>query len=219
MRIVHMSDTHGNTVTPCEIPTGEFFVHSGDFTRFGKEQEVREFAAFVGRLSHKHKIVVAGNHDAACEGDYRWTAQAFRTQGVHYLQDSSVELEGVKFWGSPYTPVFRDWFFMVERGGPAKKKWSVIPEDTDVLVTHGPPYMKLDRGRSVLPLGCEELAKAVERVKPRLHLFGHVHPTRGVVEDEYTVYVNSAACDGLNYLVEDPHVIEYDIVQGVLQVD
>jgi Icc-related predicted phosphoesterase len=93
-----------------------------------------------------------------------------------YLENSGTELLGLKFWGSPVQPEFNNWAFNVARGAAIRRYWQMIPESTDVLVTHGPPFGVLDKSLPSTPhLGCEELAKAIEQIRPQLNIFGHIH--------------------------------------------
>jgi predicted phosphohydrolase len=116
MRVVAVSDTH--TFEPeLQVPDGDVLIHAGDFTIEGSVSEVSHFCAWLHKQSHRHKIVVAGNHDWLFERSPR-QAQAFieNVPGTHYLQDSAVEIEGITFYGSPWQPRFCDWAFNVERG-------------------------------------------------------------------------------------------------------
>ncbi len=194
MRIVCLSDTH-HQHDRLVVPPGDVLVHAGDFTRRGAESDVRAFDAWLGGLPHRHKIVIAGNHDFCFE--LNPAARAWMTNAI-YLQDEAVTLEGVRFWGSPWQPRFYDWAFNLDRGEPLRRVWSRIPSGTDVLITHGPPYGILDatdRGEAV---GCEELLLAIRRVCPRLHVFGHIHEGYGEQTVDGTHFVNASNCD-LNY--------------------
>jgi len=101
-----------------------------------------------------------------------------------YLENSGVEIDGVKFWGSPWQPEFFNWAFNLPRGRRLAEIWALIPDDTEVLITHTPPYGILDRVDSGEHVGCEDLRRALQRVKPKVHVFGHIHEDRGVVEQK-----------------------------------
>jgi hypothetical protein len=108
------------------------------------------------------------------------------------LENSGVTIDNIRFWGSPYSPEFLDWAFMYHRGSGARY-WDLIPLDLDVLITHGPPFGILDQiAPGEMHLGCEELLKAVEEKKPRVHLFGHIHGGAGTFENEVTRFANAA---------------------------
>ncbi|HOD33276.1 MAG TPA: metallophosphatase domain-containing protein [Holophaga sp.] len=213
MRIVCLSDTHGFH-DQIQVPEGDLLIHAGDLTTTGSEEEVRTVAAWLDRLPHRWKLVIAGNHDRFFEWLPEY-APAYLPAGVIYLQDSGVEIEGLRFWGSPWQPWFCDWAFnLPRRGAKLREKWNLIPLDTDVLITHGPPHGILDevRGRMTAwgpseegsgPLGCEELAIRLATVKPRLHVFGHIHDGFGFIKKENTTHVNASVCNE-DYLPVNP---------------
>jgi Icc-related predicted phosphoesterase len=166
-RIICVSDTHGQHAG-LPLPDGDILIHAGDFMTYGNSP---------------HKIVIAGNHDRLFES-HPIPARALITNAI-YLKDSGVEVEGLKFWGSPVQPPFNNWAFNVQRGAPIRKHWDKIPMGTDVLATHGPPFGILDQSRPMTDhLGCEELAEVVEKVAPRLHFFGHIHGGHGRVRGD-----------------------------------
>jgi hypothetical protein len=122
------------------------------------------------------------------------TARAL-IQHATYLEDSEVVIEGLRIWGSPWQPAFFDWAFNLPRGPALRAKWQKIPTGVDILLTHGPPQGILDvvpRGDAV---GCEELRAELSRIRPRLHVFGHIHHAYGQLEADGTRYVNAAICD------------------------
>jgi hypothetical protein len=111
--------------------------------------------------------------------------------GIVYLQDSGITISGARFWGSPWQPAFNDWAFNLPRGKALAQKWARIPDDTDVLIPHGPPAGFGDQtGYAGNRTGCEDLLVAVERVKPRMHLFGHIHDAGGVWQHGETLIAN-----------------------------
>ena len=185
MRIVAIADTHGFT-NDLTVPDGDVFVHAGDLCRSGDLGELRDAAAWIAALPHRRKIVVAGNHDWAfvrCPDDARALFDI-------YLEDSGVTLDGVRFWGSPWQPAFHDWAFNLPRGAPLAAKWANIPSALDVLITHGPPAGIGDRTPVAGRTGCADLRRRVAEVRPRLHLFGHIHQDGGVWHEHGTVFAN-----------------------------
>lgn len=200
MRIVAISDTHGfhDALT---LPEGDLLVHAGDWSRRGSEEESRAFLAWLGRQPHRDKVLVAGNHDWFFQREPA-AARALIPPGVTWLQDEGATLGGVRLWGSPWTPEFCQWAFMLPRGGALRARWERIPTGTDVLITHGPPYGHGDAARLTerLPpraVGCLELLLAVRRVRPRLHVFGHIHEGHGTSRSDElqdTVFLNAAVC-------------------------
>jgi predicted phosphodiesterase len=199
-RLVVLSDTHGFH-DRLVVPDGDVVVHAGDFCDSGSEAEARSFAAYFLALPHRHKVLVAGNHDRCLERDADLGERLF--PGCHYLLDRGVELAGLRFWGAPWQPWFFDWAFNLPRGEPLRAKWALIPAGVDVLVTHGPPYGVLDRVTSGALQGCEELALAIDRVRPRLHLFGHIHESYGWERRAGTLHVNASSC-GVRYASVNP---------------
>lgn len=190
MRICCISDTHGQ-YRRVSVPKCDLLIHAGDITGFGFKDEVLDFNDWLGSLPVTHKVVIAGNHD----GWFFNKTEELLTNGI-YLENSPVKIDGLTIYGSPMTPTFGDWYFMADRGEDIKKYWDKI-EMCDILVTHGPSYGVLDsiKNREHNHLGCEELAKAVKQVKPRLHVFGHIHSSHGQVRTGKTICVNASVLD------------------------
>jgi predicted phosphohydrolase len=190
MRIVAVADTHLFT-DELLVPDGDVFVHAGDLCRAGSLDELRAAAAWIARLPHTHKLVIAGNHDWAFQ---REPEAARRVLGAcaTYLEDSEVTIAGLRFWGSPWQPAFHDWAFNLPRGAALAAVWAKIPPGLDVLVTHGPPQGIGDLVGEGLPgrEGCAELKRRIAEVRPRLHMFGHIHQDGGAWEVGGTLYAN-----------------------------
>ncbi len=187
MRLTLISDTHG---THPGLPSGDVLIHCGDITHFGEFAELKEQAAWLKSLPFKHVILVPGNHDVCCETLMnKGMEPALREKlfgKIHYLRDSGVTLEGVRFWGSPWIPPYAGGFNAGRQD--RLRRWNLIPDGTDVLVTHGPPLGILDGGT-----GCAPLLDAVKRIKPRIHAFGHVHCEGGKTTTvDGTRFVNCA---------------------------
>lgn len=207
LRIVAISDTH-NMHDMVMVPDGDILIHAGDFTNQGTPEEIERFNAFLAELPHRYKVVIAGNHDFAFERTPE-EARAMLTSCI-YLQDEAVTIEGLKIYGSPWQPEFMDWAFNLPRGEPLREKWALIPEDTQVLVTHGPPAGHGDVLCSGLAVGCQDLREAVERVRPQLHIFGHIHEGHGITQNEYTSFINASSCDESYEPFNPPVVIELE---------
>lgn len=212
MRIVCIGDTHG-LHRKLTVPEAEILIHAGDFMAQGRAiEEIDDFNDWLGALPHRHKVVVAGNHDLLFESCPK-LAKACLSNAV-YLEHAGAILQGIRFWGCPVTPVLPYMAFAVERGAASRKYWDKIPLGTDVLVTHGPPFGILDK-EDILGshMGCEQLAKAVQRVQPKLHVFGHVHGSYGrEVGPHGTCFVNCAALD--RDTLRSPIVIECEPERG-----
>lgn len=215
MRIVCISDTH-NCNEEIAVPDGDVLIHAGDATTVGSVEQLRAFNRWFAVLPHKHKVFVAGNHDWLFEKDND-LARRLLDPSIVYLQDSSAEIDGLKIYGSPWQPRFFDWAFNLNRGYELAEKWSLIPDDIDVLITHGPPYGILD----LVPrqgwdenTGCEELRKRVEQIaangRLKLHVFGHIHCGYGVHEEFGVKFVNASTCDEQYNATQPPIVIDLD---------
>lgn len=196
MRLVCISDTH-NSHKGLRLPEGDILIHAGDATSQGLTLETERFLGWFSAQPHRYKIFVAGNHDWLFQRHPEMAAQLLAAHpDITYLQDSGIEIEGVKFWGSPWQPWFHDWAFNLPRGGSAIREiWNKIPISTEVLITHGPPHGILDQVRGGTHLGCEELKLRLAAVRPRVHVFGHIHDAYGVARSNTAVYVNGCSCD------------------------
>lgn len=195
MRFICISDTHMSH-RGFSLPYGDILIHAGDATSTGTPDEVDRFLHWFAAQSHPHKILIAGNHDWLYQKDpVKASSLLEKHPGITYLQDSGVEIEGVKFWGSPWQPWFLDWAFNLPRkGSRLREVWNQIPIDTDVLITHGPPHGVLDQVHGGEHLGCEELKIRLAAVRPRIHLFGHIHDGYGVAQSKLTTYINACTC-------------------------
>lgn len=195
MKIVCMSDTHWQLAYVKNVPDGDVLIHAGDFLGRGTHIELINFNNWLGEQPHKHKIVVAGNHDWVCEQDPSLAAQTL--SNAKYLCDSAVEIDGVLFYGTPYQPAYYDWAFNLPRGSEElKAKWARIPDETNVLITHTPPHGILDRANDQIKTGDKDLLRRiVELTDLRLHAFGHIHESYGIYSDHGLTFVNAAVCD------------------------
>jgi len=207
MRIVCLSDTHCQT-NSIDVPDGDVLIVAGDVCLSGRMHELQQFDEFLGQLPHKHKLFVAGNHDIPFDCFTTEKAATLLKNATCYLESSSIEIEGVKLWGSPWQPEFFNWAFNLPRGPRLAEIWAQIPNDTDVLVTHTPPYGILDRVDSGEHVGCEDLRRALQRVKPKVHVFGHVHEDRGVMELNGTTFINACICNERYMAVHQPIVFD-----------
>ncbi len=187
MRIVAVADTH-LFHDELVVPDGDVFVHAGDMCQSGDLDELRHALDWIRSLPHRTKVIIAGNHDFAF-AEHPREARAL-ADGFVYLQDSGTTIDGVSFWGSPWQPEFNDWAFNLPRGPALADKWALIPDQVDVLVTHGPPFGIGDHGPVAGRLGCEDLLARVKVVRPKLHMFGHIHQDGGVWRHGETLFAN-----------------------------
>lgn len=196
MRIVALADTH-LAHEGLDVPDGDVLVHAGDLLQLGCVDELARAVDFFGRLPHRTKVIVAGNHEVCLE---RRPEEARKLlEGFVYLQDSAVTIDGRVFYGSPWQPKFRIWAFGAERGPELASKWAQIPHGVDVLVTHGPPRGFGDRivWKDVeRHVGCSDLLARVREIRPSLHLFGHIHQDPGMWKDGATTFANVTTAEG-----------------------
>jgi predicted phosphohydrolase len=211
MRIVAVADTHLFT-EDIVIPEGDIFVHAGDMCRRGDLEELERAASWIASLPHRHKIVIAGNHDGLFAQDPPAARALFSS--FHYLEDAELALEGLRFYGSPWQPEFNDWAFNLPRGEPLAAVWRKIPHGIDVLITHGPPEGIGDRSGMDARAGCADLLARVIEVAPRLHLFGHIHQDGGVWTRGSTLFANVTTWE----CERPPTVIDID-ARGVTPIE
>lgn len=218
-RWVTISDTHGKHRALSEnnmLPDGDVLLHAGDLTNVGEVKQISDFCDWMSELTqYKHKIVIAGNHDLTLDEDSYYPelckrfhfgkrkndeeARRLMRTSPHftYLEDATVEnIFGYNVYGSPWQPEFCNWAFNLKRGAECDKIWDKIPTETDILLTHGPP---LGYGDLCLPgkhrAGCLELLNQIEgRIKPLVHVFGHVHEGYGVTTNGVTTFINASTC-------------------------
>lgn len=230
MKIVSISDTHtlhkGVTIPECDV-----LIHSGDISTRGYKQEIINFLEWFSVQPSIHKILISGNHDFFF--DSQWKAfHSTDSQGnrhekivtsdqeikdllalypnIIYLNDSGVTIDGVNFWGSPVQPWFHDWAFNRQRGEELKKHWDLIPDNTNVLITHGPPFgygdYVLQTGQKV---GCDELLKKIRTLKElKLNQFGHIHQGYGVYEDGGVKFINASILNEDYRIANKPIITE-----------
>lgn len=211
MRIVCISDTHlVHATSEVHVPDGDLLIHAGDATYMGNLDEIRQFNAWLSAFPHEHKIFVAGNHDWAFQLEPA-KARALLSPEIIYLEDSETRVGGLRIYGSPWQPEFMDWAFNLERGEPLRQKWRQIPTGIDILITHGPPFGILDCTVTGDETGCHDLlAEVTTRIRPKLHLFGHIHEDYGLRSVDDITFVNSCIVDEAYTLANEPIVIELD---------
>lgn len=221
MRIVAVSDTHTFERDLGTLPDGDVFIHAGDLLRFGTLEELRPVATWIHELPFRHKIVVAGNHDWCFIRDREAALRELGSE-ITYLEDSGTTIDGVSFWGSPWQPEFGNWAFNLPRGSALTDRWDLIPTETDILITHGPPLGFGDRPLVPSREGCEDLLRAVRRVNPSLHLFGHIHQDGGFWRDGKTCFANVTTWESdrrstvIDYVPESQQIKVVDIPENGL---
>lgn len=240
MRIVCISDTHSlHGGMSHEIPSGDVLIHAGDVSNMGTQRDVEEFVYWYMNLKgFDTKIFIAGNHDWAFEnhryphhsGEYEWYYNLMYEENlsqsdVVYLEDSGFTIESpefkrpVKFWGSPWQPEFYNWAFNLPRlGDDLKRYWDMIPTDTDVLITHGPPNgfgdLVNNWRQPNMNVGCELLRNRIEEINPLVSVFGHIHEGYGVELGNKTLFVNASICNPGYSPINKPIIIDLQEVYG-----
>jgi Icc-related predicted phosphoesterase len=215
--VVCLSDTHLKHAA-IAVPRGDVLLHAGDCTKRGTRSELEAFLRWYGAQPAAARILVAGNHDAVCEERPALVRDLCQKAGVIYLCDEEVVVEGLRIWGSPVTPRFRDMAFNVERGAAMRAVWEAIPTGLDILVTHGPPRGVGDRIFLGTHVGCAELLERVKAVQPKVHVFGHIHEAHGEHSlDGCATRFYNVANARLTIGVRAPTVIEVEAEPAVAQ--
>jgi len=194
LKLVLISDTHG-LHNQLRLPPGDVILHAGDVSSRGTEKEIVDFLEWFENLDYQHKIFIAGNHDFFFEKCSTEKIAEIIPPSITYLNDSGVTIERIKIWGSPITPWFFDWAFNRQRGAEIKKHWDLIPDDTDILITHGPVHEILDKTTTGVAAGCEELLKKINKTNIQLHLSGHIHEGYGERMVNGVRYINASVLD------------------------
>ena len=192
MDITFISDTHG-LHDRLKLNPGTVLVHAGDITEYGTEEEGVEFLDWFTSQPFTYKIFIGGNHDLFLESLTLREMKKLISANIIYLQNNGTVIEGIKFWGSPVTPYFLGMAFNEREGKEISKTWNKILFDTDILITHGPPKGILDGG-----MGCDELLLQINRVRPKIHCFGHVHGHNGMESYNGMRFINASMVNRLN---------------------
>lgn len=207
-----ISDTHGRH-REVDIPKVNILFFAGDISSKGQKHQIEDFSLWLEELKTLKKIDeavgIVGNHEITFDKNhfgYNKESESW-LKNCHYLNDSSVEIMGLKIYGSPVTPWFYDWGFNIHRGEEIKVFWDKVPRnEVDVFITHGPPYGIQDwvetnsydynTGRPKREyVGCKDLLKAMPEINPTINIFGHIHGAHGNKKKQNIHYANVAICD------------------------
>lgn len=216
MKITFISDTHNkhNYLTSNAynniLGSGDVLVHAGDCTSVGKAHEIKNFLDWFSNTEFTHKVFIAGNHDFGFEY-HSDIAQEYKDKGVHYLFDSEVIIDGVKFYGSPWQPEFYDWAFNLPRGEKLAEKWAKIPGNTDVLITHGPAAGMLDHTIGGQQVGCQDLFQRIMEIQPKIHVCGHIHWAYGQKNFNGVEFLNASVLNERYEHENKPISLEFDV--------
>ena len=227
MKVTLISDTHSkHRQLSGDLPGGGLLIHAGDFMNSGySSYEAEEFFNWFDKIdTYDTKVLIAGNHDRLMENDPEWASgilTGYKT--IEYLQDEDLVLyydghngdfpeDNVRIYGSPWQPEFNNWAFNLPRNGEEMKaRWDAIPTDTDILVTHGPPFGYHDiPGGDSIRVGCEMLRYRVDEIKPKIHVFGHVHGGYGYYYNGHTHFFNASVLNERYNYTNKPFHFEWD---------
>jgi len=205
MRFVCVSDTHRHRWN-LSIPKGDVFIFAGD-AGLNKWSDIIDFNLWANCIPCKHKLFIAGNHD----GGVFYNSHQIKglLSNWVYLENDVIEIEGIKLFGSPYSKEFNNWFFMKDENG-LNEIWKTIPEDIDIVVTHGPAYGWLDQNVDCENCGSKTLKIRLEEIKPKYHITGHLHEASGVLQTEHTTVINCSVLDEKYNLTFEPKVFDFE---------
>mmetsp|Transcript_7453 Transcript_7453/g.17875 ORF Transcript_7453/g.17875 Transcript_7453/m.17875 type:complete len:403 (-) Transcript_7453:1527-2735(-) len=225
VRLVCISDTHGKH-RDVQLPPGDILIHGGDFSKSGETGSMKDLSAYFQESGFNEVICIAGNHDLPLHPEFykekwkRFHRTPFDIQDAkdsikncQYLEDSSYTSQrGIEIYGSPWSPFFFDWAFNLYRGQEIMEKWKLIPNLTDILITHGPPLGRGDLTCNEVRAGCYDLLVEIqERIVPRVHIFGHIHEGSGVTYDSKTLYINASNLNISYQAVNYPVVVDLPV--------
>ena len=236
MKVTLFSDTHTkHKQLNGDLPGGDLLIHAGDFMNSGYDKtDATEFFDWFDKIdNYDDKIFIAGNHDRIMQNEpEKMLGLLTGYKTIEYLQDEQLTLyfdgpngdfpeDNVRIYGSPWQPEFYNWAFNLPRNGEElKAKWNAIPTNTDILITHGPAFGKLDdvEGRRGQHLGCELLAEHINTVaRPKIHVCGHIHSGYGYYFDGQTHYFNASILNERYNYTNKPFNFEWDQVTNKIQ--
>lgn len=198
MRFLHLSDTHNQHKILEKLPEADVIIHSGDFSFAGTKSEFYDFLNWFLSLDYQYKIFIGGNHDNFLEENSREEIQKILPKNCHYLCHNGVTIENIKFWGVPV-------FVSEDIDGSYFRKIKRIPKNTDILISHCPPFGILDLDGEI-NFGCVDLLEKTLEIKPKFHFFGHIHNAYGTEISKHTTFSNASVLNG-NYELQNLPVV------------
>ena len=217
LKIVCVSDTHCR-LDEVTIPDGDLLVHAGDLTFQGTVKEISRELTYLGKATKRFKhgcIFVPGNHDWLFQTNMSLAKQMCEDYGITVLHHTSTQIEGLNIFGSAYTPAFMDWAFNKDRA-ELKEVWDEIPDNTNILISHGPPMGILstvrvvERGvEGIDECGCYDLYNRIQELKDlKLHIFGHIHDSYGTIDIGNITHINASICTENYKPINKPIIID-----------
>ena len=215
MKIWVISDTHTNhrdLIMP-DLSDVDMIIHAGDCGAHPNiiisQGDIKDFLKWFAELPVKHKLYIPGNHDTSVDKGL-WTVEEVAEYGITMLIDETITIDDIKIFGCPHTPRFgQGWAFNKERGADIAQYWELIEEGTDIVVSHGPPFEILDFSRSGHHCGCVDLGIKILEIKPKYHIFGHIHEDGGKIETKNDItYINASTVNLRHEIVNHGRIIE-----------
>lgn len=220
MKLTFISDLHTKyKQVETHLLCGDIIICAGDVSSRGYEHEIRDFCRWFSNLDYKYKVFIAGNHDFLFQTKPQKALEILNNYNIIYLEDNTVNIQGLNIYGTPWQPWFCDWAFNLPRNGEElKEKWDNIPLNTSILVTHSPAFGILDKviGENI-PLGCELLTSKILEVKPKIHICGHIHSGYGYKFDGSTHYFNASVLNEQYVYTQKPWNIEYNVENNEIE--
>ena len=230
MKLHCISDTHTKH-REIELPGGDVLIHAGDIMSKDDPGQLLDFLVWFDEQSYTHKVFICGNHDHVFEDNPGLVKKILRLfPKLNYLQDSEVTIDGIKFYGTPWIPtnhLGKAFSFLRDAHNLAKSHWAKIPDDTDILITHGPAYNKLDKivkpvrkDQTKLNLGDTSLGERIREINPQLHICGHIHSSQGILDEdeETTTYINAASLGEDYQYSNERRYIECEILKTTSEI-
>lgn len=210
MKLVCFSDFHFDF--RFDLPKGDILICCGDFSLRGTNEDVLTFSKFMNKASenYAHTFIVWGNHETQIECDPHYVETLLHcgpADRIDVLNNGGVLWEGIKIWGSPLTTPFLEWAFMSSED-KLKDIYDTISDDTDVVITHGPAFEILDQSKWGDHCGSKTLKARLEAIKPKAHIFGHIHHSYGILDDKGTKFVNCSLLNDDYVMINKPVVID-----------
>ena len=211
MRLVCISDTHSLHADMPPIPNGDVLIHAGDCTGTGSLAALEDFCSWFGALPHKNKILTAGNHDDCFERFPEESRRICETREIIYLRGESTSIGGINFYGFPWQPIYHHMAFNA-REGELRGRLKLVPEDTHVLISHGPAFGILDYIPAINShVGCQALADRINQLQHlKAHICGHIHEGYGFFasESDGLKFANASTCTERYQPTNPPIVID-----------